>query len=193
MEVSAKDSFNFFNEYVFNNVFHFGDGIAKLILAVLLTFTVSGIWHGAGWHFIVWGLVNGVFVCISNLRALKMSKPLPAVLGVALTFFFSVLIRVLFDCTDLGQAAVIYQQMFSLTAWSAPLALMRSALVFAKENLLLCVTLAASALITFCFPNSNAISEKESFTLRDGVWCGFLMAAALLNMSKVSTFLYFNF
>lgn len=183
----------FFNEYVFNNVFHFGDGVGKLILAVMLTFAVSGIWHGADWHFVAWGLVNGIFVCVANLRALKMRKPLPVGLAVAMTFFCSVLIRVLFDCTGLTQAALIYRRMFSLTAWSDPAGLLASAVSFAGDNLHLCITLAVSAVITFCFPNSNAIAEKESFTLRDGVWCGLLMAASLFNMSQVSTFLYFNF
>lgn len=183
----------FFNEYVFDNVFHFGDGLWKLFFAVMLTFAVSGVWHGAGWHFIAWGLVNGVLVCISNYRALKMRKPLPAALAVAMTFFVSVLIRVLFDCTGLTQAGLIYRRMFSLASWSAPAALLESALTFARGNLMLCLTLAVSAVITFCCPNSNALAEKERFTLRDGVWCGFLMAVSLLNMSKVSSFLYFNF
>ena len=66
-------------------------------------------------------------------------------------------------------------------------------MTFAHGNLMLCLTLAVSAVITFCCPNSNALAEKERFTLRDGVWCGFLMAVSLLNMSKVSSFLYFNF
>ena len=183
----------FFNEYVFDNVFHFGDGVGKLLFAVMLTFAVSGIWHGAGWHFVAWGLVNGAFVCLANLRALKMRKPLPAALGVAMTFFCSVLIRVLFDCTGLTQAALIYQRMFSLTAWSDLGGLLSSAVSFAGDNLMLCLVLLISAVITFCFPNSNAIMEKERFSLRDGVWCGLLMAVSLFNMSQVSTFLYFNF
>lgn len=183
----------FFNEYVFNNVFRFGDGVGKMLLAVMLTFAVSGIWHGAGWHFIAWGLVNGALVCVANLRALRMSKPLPAALGVAMTFFCAVLIRVLFDCTGLSQAVVVYQRMFSLSAWSNPAALLASAASFAGEHLLLCVILAASAVITFCLPNSNAITEKETFSVRDGVGCGLLLAACLFNMSQVSSFLYFNF
>ena len=43
----------FFNEYIFHNVFHFGDGLFKMCIAVLATFFVSGVWHGAGWHYIL--------------------------------------------------------------------------------------------------------------------------------------------
>lgn len=183
----------FFQEYVFNNVFHFGDGVAKMIFAVLLTFAASGIWHGAGWHFVAWGLVNGLLVCLANLRALRRSKPLPAGLAVAMTFFCSVLIRVLFDCTGLGQAVLVYQKMFSPAAWGAPAALLSSAAGFVGEHPLLCLILAISAFITFCLPNSNGVMEKETFTAKDGVWAGCLLAACLFNMSQVSTFLYFNF
>ena len=134
-----------------------------------------------------------MLVCLANLRALKMRKPLPAALAVAMTFFCSVLIRVLFDCTDLGQAAQVYRRMFSLSAWSDPAGLLASAAGFVGEHLLLCLILAASAIITFCLPNSNGIMEKKTFSLRDGVWSGLVLAASLLNMSQVSTFLYFNF
>lgn len=183
----------FFNEYVFNNVFHFGDGVPKMLFAVMLTFAASGIWHGAGWHFVAWGLVNGALVCLANVRALRMSKPLPAGLAVAMTFFCAVLIRVLFDCTGLTQAGLVYRKMFSLAAWSDPAGLLASALSFAGEHLLLCLILAVSAGITFCARNSNHLMEKERFTLRDGVWSGAVLAASLFNMSQVSTFLYFNF
>ncbi len=183
----------FFNDYVFNNVFHFGDGIGKMIFAVLLTFAVSGIWHGAGWHFILWGLVNGLFVCICNLRALKMRKPLPAWLGVMITFFLSILVRVLFDCTDLGQALEIYLRMFSWEEWSAPAEMISEMGAFFKDHLLLSITLIGSALITFCCPNSNDLAEKDRFTFIDAVQSSALLAISLLNMSKVSTFLYFNF
>lgn len=183
----------FFNEYVFNNIFHFGDGVGKLILAVMATFAVSGIWHGAGWHFVAWGLANGALVCLANLRALKMCKPLPAALGVGLTFFCSVLIRVLFDCTGLSQAVVVYQRMFSPASWSDPAGLLASALSFAGDHIALCAVLMASAVVTFCLPNSNGIMEKKTFCVKDGVWCGLLLAASLFNMSQVSSFLYFNF
>jgi D-alanyl-lipoteichoic acid acyltransferase DltB (MBOAT superfamily) len=178
----------FFNEYVFDNVFHFGDGVAKLLFAVLLTFTVSGLWHGAGWHYIAWGLANGVFVCIANLRALHMSKPLPKPLAVAMTFFCSMLIRVLFDCTGLTQAFLIYRQMF--TGWGS---LLSGLAAFAGDHLSLCLVLVVSAVITFALPNSNSLADRETFTAKDGVWAGALLAASLLNMSQVSTFLYFNF
>ena len=43
-----------------------------LWLATLVTWTLTGLWHGAGWNFVLWGLFNGLFILISQeLRPLR--------------------------------------------------------------------------------------------------------------------------
>jgi len=42
-------------------------GTARTYLNVLIVFAVSGIWHGAGWAFLCWGLLNGLFQVIGGL------------------------------------------------------------------------------------------------------------------------------
>ena len=39
----------------------------RLIFNILIVFTVSGLWHGAAWSFVVWGLLNGLFQVIEVL------------------------------------------------------------------------------------------------------------------------------
>ena len=51
----------------------------------MVTFFVSGIWHGAGWSFVICGLINGVFVCIASYMNRKNIK-LPDALAWLLTF-----------------------------------------------------------------------------------------------------------
>ena len=55
-----------------------------LVLPPLVTMLVSGIWHGTGWNFIVWGLFHGVVIAASQL----LSKP-PAVARSPLMKFFT--------------------------------------------------------------------------------------------------------
>ena len=48
---------------------HLGKGAAKRLpvyIATLVTWFATGIWHGASWNFIVWGLMNGVVILISQ-------------------------------------------------------------------------------------------------------------------------------
>ncbi len=174
----------FFSESVFNKLFHFGDRTGKLILATLATFLVSGLWHGADWHYLAWGLANGLLVCAANLMTLHR-KSLPKPLAVTMTFVASALVRVLFDCSGMTQAAGVYKALVTPAAGSLA--------AFAAANWYVLALLVVSGVICFCLKNSNGISKKTVFTARDALLCGALMALSLVHMSQVSGFLYFNF
>ena len=183
----------FFNETIFSNIFGFGDGVFKLILATLVTFLVSGLWHGAAWHYIFWGLANGILVCISNIRSLYGRKPLPGWLAIFITFMGGVLTRVLFDCTGMTQAVQIYKKMFDFGLLADFQAALGSFLTFVQGHMLLMLVMLISLIICFCLPNSNRIMERKKFSWRDAAVSAALLALSLFNMTQVSTFLYFNF
>jgi alginate O-acetyltransferase complex protein AlgI len=78
----------------------------------LVTMLLSGLWHGAGWHFVVWGLLHGLMLVVNQAwRALRQSFGIgPEIgrpfrpLGVALTFLCVVVTLVIFKANDLAQA-----------------------------------------------------------------------------------------
>lgn len=179
----------FLNDNIFKNIFHFGNGKIKLVFATLITFIVSGLWHGAGWHYIAWGLANGIFVCFANLMTLHRKK-LPFPIAWALTFFFSVLVRVLFDAVDTIQAINVYKVMFTpvsiselITQWSA----------YIKESGGSLVMLIFSAIIVFGFKNSGEIAKNMKPKAHYAVYSALLLAISLFFMGQVSNFLYFQF
>lgn len=179
----------FLNDNVFKNIFHFGNGVIKLIFATLITFIVSGLWHGAGWHYVAWGIANGIFVCMANIMTLYRKK-LPFPLAWTLTFFFSVLVRVLFDALSTTQALNVYKVMFTpvpmpelITQWSAYIA----------DNKGIIAMLAFSALIIFGFKNSGEIADGFKPSAKYAVFSAALMAVSLFYMGRVSNFLYFQF
>lgn len=179
----------FLNDNIFKNIFHFGNGKIKLVFATLITFIVSGLWHGAGWHYIAWGLANGIFVCFANLMTLHRKK-LPFPIAWALTFFFSVLVRVLFDAADTIQAINVYKVMFTpvsipelITQWSA----------YIKESGGSLVMLIFSAIIVFGFKNSGEIAKNMKPKAHYAVYSALLLAISLFFMGQVSNFLYFQF
>jgi D-alanyl-lipoteichoic acid acyltransferase DltB (MBOAT superfamily) len=60
-----------FSRWIFDYIFNplqFGlrhlrtTGVA---IALIVTFAISGIWHGVGWTFLVWGLIHGFYMCVS--------------------------------------------------------------------------------------------------------------------------------
>ena len=181
---------NFFNDTVFAHLFGFGDRIPKLILATLATFLVSGIWHGAAWHYVIWGLVCGLLVALSNVMTLYRIK-LPVWLSCSVTFVVMMLVRVLFDASCMTDAFAVYAKLFSFEGGLAALT------SFLTDNIPLLFTILLSALICFLFDNANSLcpenGEAKPLGVRQIIFAAFLLVISLVNMSSVSTFLYFNF
>lgn len=112
---------------------HFGKGAAKRIpvyLATMTTWLATGVWHGASWNFVVWGLLNGVIILISGeLKPLyeAFHRRFPRLGGtwgfrafqVVRTFFLMGALR-LFDCyADVGATVRMFSGMFTDFSLSA--------------------------------------------------------------------------
>ena len=100
-----------------------------LILAIIINFLLIGFWHGAEWHYVVFGLVNGLMYVPLILRGKlgKKSKTtsglLPTILeakNMAITFLSFSLIMILFAVKDLAMAGEFYQKIFSLSLFEIP-------------------------------------------------------------------------
>ena len=78
-------------------------GPLRYVAATLGSMAVCGLWHGAGWTFVVWGLWHGVgLVVCRGWQSLK--KPLPASLGWCLTMLFVLVGWVLFRADSFNAA-----------------------------------------------------------------------------------------
>ena len=82
---------------------------------VMITFIVSGLWHGANWTFVLWGAVHGLAQVVENAFSRREHEPhgLGRALRVAGTFMFVMMAWVLFRANTLSEAAYIYSHMFT--------------------------------------------------------------------------------
>jgi alginate O-acetyltransferase complex protein AlgI len=78
---------------------------------VLITMALGGLWHGASWTFVVWGLLHGIAVSAVHVAKKILHwtwlDRMPGWLGVMLTFHFVTLAWVFFRAPELGRAARI--------------------------------------------------------------------------------------
>ncbi|NMA34136.1 MAG: MBOAT family protein [Clostridiaceae bacterium] len=184
---------NFFYDYIFRRIFRFGDGVPKLVMATMVTFIVSGLWHGASWHFVFWGMANGILVCLANIMTLKRKK-LPFPLAWALTFFLVLVTRVLFDANGMTQALNVYRTMFDIRpALSGFRDFLGSGLDYVGKNLYETVLIITGACICFFAPNTREFLTEYRPKLYHAVFAGALFAISLFFMGGVSNFLYFQF
>ena len=178
---------NFFDDYVFRNIFRFGDRQVKLVFATLVTFIVSGVWHGAGWNYILWGIANGILVAIVNLATVHRIK-LPSLISYTLTGICIIFTRVLFDSHSFTEIKKTFSLMFSLTTLS-----FSEISAFFSNNAETIVLIVLGAVICFFFKNTKQISENYTPSYKWAILSGILLCLSLFNMSGVSNFLYFDF
>lgn len=89
------------------------DGAWRTALNLLITFAISGLWHGAAWNFVAWGLWHGVMMVTERWWRTRSPWHLPAPAAVALTFAGVNLGWVLF-CMDLHRAGYV---LLRLAGW----------------------------------------------------------------------------
>lgn len=111
-----------FNDYLFMPlVIKWRDwGKWSVVVAVLLTFVISGLWHGAGWAFLIYGLLYGLAVAyefLTRKTRLKVAKKVPPIVynnvSIFLTFSFVCLALVFFRAANFQKAIFIYKTLFS--------------------------------------------------------------------------------
>jgi alginate O-acetyltransferase complex protein AlgI len=101
--------------------------VLTIAIPVLVTFYLSGLWHGAGWTFICFGLTHGIGVVITQAWISAGLRSPPRWLGWFLTMIVVLVGAVYFRSSNLAQAHYILQQMFvpahelSVPGWLASL------------------------------------------------------------------------
>lgn len=82
--------------------------LPRIYLNLIITFLVSGIWHGAGWTFVIWGLLHGLYQCAGRTAKPLLDKAkIPAAVKIAVTFCLVTFAWIFFRAQDLGQAGTI--------------------------------------------------------------------------------------
>lgn len=107
-----------FRDYLYQPlVMHFRDyGKWSVVIGLLVTFFLSGFWHGAGWNFIVYGIVQGSVMVVEFLLGVKSVKLAKTAFGrfrgIVVTYFFFAFSLIFFRSANLGQAAEVIQGLF---------------------------------------------------------------------------------
>lgn len=93
-----------FRDYVYIPLGGNRRGNARRVLNVMIVFALSGLWHGAAWTFVAWGVFNGVWVILWNRRRHSLDAPPRFSLWMPLTFLLFAVGFVFFRAPDLHAA-----------------------------------------------------------------------------------------
>jgi alginate O-acetyltransferase complex protein AlgI len=154
-------------------------GFAIQLAALFATMALGGLWHGAGWTFVAWGVAHGLGLCAGVIWQ-KKEWPFPPLLGWALTFLFVILCWVLFRATSFQAAVILYKGIFGLAPWGT--GFKWRALAFA-------------AAFSMIGPTSWEIVQKAPLARWSAALFALLFVAILLKIGDDANFefIYFQF
>jgi D-alanyl-lipoteichoic acid acyltransferase DltB (MBOAT superfamily) len=125
-----------FKDYLMLPLRRMPNGQKRRGFNVMVVFFVTGLWHGANWTFVLWGLVNGAFLLLIEPLVIRPLYRLPVVVsrilrtGFGSIFMYGAL--VLFRAPDMASAAKIYSAIFD---WSEASLSRGSQLTFSGNEL----------------------------------------------------------
>jgi alginate O-acetyltransferase complex protein AlgI len=95
-------------------------GALRTYRNLVIVFLLCGLWHGAAWNFIVWGLYHGAFLVVERAGLRGVLERLPAAVGHAYALLAILIGWVFFRADTLPHAMTYLQGMAGLTALGAP-------------------------------------------------------------------------
>ncbi len=202
---------NFLRDYLYIPLGGSRKGELRRYVNLLTTMLLGGLWHGAGWTFVIWGGLHGIYLAINHWWR-KLKKPLPTFWGWSITFLAVIFSWVLFRAQTLADGLEIIQAMVGIKGIVLPgepqgkLALLTSFGIELKRwsqlNYLPLLngskTMSILVLISLIFlvkslPNTQELLEKMKPNWWWATWVGLSASMCLLSLNRVSEFLYFQF
>ncbi len=183
-------------------------GTAATCRNIMIVFLLSGLWHGAGWGFLIWGALHGLAQVLERLWKDKISLPKP--LAWALTFAFVNIAWVFFRADSLNQALTLLGGLFQ-GGWGLPSKEFAAALPFSAVGKVLnflqytlqeggralvywvpLLALPAGLALLAC-PNPTAQAERFTPNVWKAVLAAVCLVGSVVFFSGVDTFIYANF
>ena len=211
----------FLTEYLYIPLGGNKKGFPRELVNVFIVFTLSGIWHGAGWGFIIWGVLHAIAMIIQRVYryALKsvfgieeIRSKVYIVFCWILTFNFINLSWVFFRSESVSGAVDLIKGMVGMNGVVVPSGLQiylqkiipfisiktgeLTSIISPSDNKTPILYLTIFFLIALCCQNSINLSKKASQKYLANIFCSLLLTLALIQIyasDYQETFLYFNF
>ena len=173
--------------------------LAHTITASFIAFFIVGIWHGAGWTFVIFAVMNALGVVINYVwKYYKHSMPKFA--AHIVTLFYVLTTMVFFRAASVDDALNVFKAMFVMTEIVFPQKVVNLAAHFdltiqvgnVPGTLPKLIFVTAVLIVAFC-PNSNKLIKdfKPSYIWLIATVIGFI--TSILFMTQPTEFLYFQF
>ena len=176
-----------------------------LILPIIITFTLSGLWHGANWTFVIFGIVNGLGLILNHIWRKANFFTIPSFFGWLITMNIVVISFVYFRADNVTNAnSILYKMFFGfeflLPIWLEKIitldpkffvSLQLFSSFFSSIKLMLIVLI--SLFLSIYLPNLVNMQDKIKINYKTGFLTVCFFWISLIFLDKPQAFLYFTF
>ncbi len=185
---------SFFRDYVYIPLGGNRCGSARTVCNLLLTWLLTGLWHGASWNYVLWGLYFFVFIALEKLLAGKLPripKPLRHLYLLIVVYFGWILFR--FENLSLGLTVAEGLLRSTPTAFETTI-LWQSHSILLAVSVFVCTPI-PQKLFTYCTGESVPSPTRNLTRLIEAVLpvVFLLLSAAALAGASYNPFIYFQF
>lgn len=170
-------------------------GELKTLRNLFIVFLASGIWHGAGWNFIIWGGLHGI--CILIHRVWKNSgRKLNKLVGWFITMNLVNIFWVFFRATTVSDAMKVIKGMFDIEKIGNKSFLSYSFIEYSSKEMRIEISLLVliiSLLLVIFSKNTLFKIRQYKSNFTTSICIGIYISFGIMFMSRISKFLYFNF
>ncbi|MGI6013464.1 MAG: MBOAT family O-acyltransferase [Oscillospiraceae bacterium] len=183
-----------FREYVYIPLGGSRKGTARLVLNLLIVWSLTGFWHGSSWNFIFWGLYFGVLLIVEKLFLLKTLEKAPSWFRHIYALVFVVFSWMIFAFDDITKVGLYLKAMLGFNHTGI---LSTDTLYYFSSNILLLVACAVCSVGIW-----KGIKTPERITTHQGLLhttkilvfsAMFLVSVCFLIGDTYNPFLYFRF
>ena len=167
----------------------------KHIRNIFIVWILTGLWHGASWNFIIWGLYFGIILIIEKYFLNKVLEKLPKVIRIIYTLFIVMISFIIFSSDNLSSAFTIIKGLFSFNSLSLYnsfiLYYIRSYLVILIIGIILSTSLIKN--VIFKLRNKKFLNNIINIIEVIVIFIILLIVTSMLIDSSYNPFLYFRF
>lgn len=188
----------FLRDYVYVPLGGNRQGVTRMCISILAVFILGGIWHGAGWTFIFWGMLHGLAVIVVQIWS-RIGIKLSSKVATLITFLFVHLTWVFFRAPAMGPAITMIKSLLGINGTGEGTLFTQLNQYQLVKNFKLEVPITLTILfiafgICFSAKNSHDLAKnfKPTTTVAMLVLIAFWSCLILIN-SQAMSFIYFNF
>ena len=212
----------FFTTYVYIPLGGSRKGTARKMLNYMVVFLLSGLWHGASWNYIIWGVLNGLGVIFNNLRAdnhkkdnvcdnkKSISYNLKNFTSWMCTFGYFLFTLIFFRCETMNDVGIVlkgltnpfgfkfvvdmaqYMDIPELYIFKRALEMFAPSMIRSLYLIAFIIVMVICALL-LRGKNAEDIVKEGNYTPAKAIGLSIILIWSIISLSGVSTFLYFNF